>query len=76
MFENENYTETANIYFTRKFYFPEPLVTTRVLLDDFLSTRVFAIKIEFLGIDRKTKHAVQDPFNGGDVFKSKCLSSF
>ena len=71
MFESANYTETAEKTFSRTFPFHEPLVTTKVMLDEFQSERVLAIKIEFLGIERNTKHTILDPFNGGEVFKSK-----
>ena len=71
MFESDDYLETANDTFTRTYYFPEPLVTMKVRLDDFDSSTVLAMRIEFLGIDREIKHSVQDPFKGGTVTGSK-----
>ena len=71
MFESDGYLNTANETFTRRFYFPEPLVTMAVMMDNIESAHVMAIKIEFLGMDRETKHSVQQPFAGGTVTGSK-----
>ena len=56
-------------FIKRTFYFPQPLVTTKVRLDEMKGTDVVAIRIEFLGLDRTTKHKMQHPFKDGTVFK-------
>ena len=71
MFESDDYLDSAKETFTRRFYFPSPLVTMHVLLDKIKSAHVLAIKIEFLGMDRETKHSLQQPFTGGTVTGSK-----
>ena len=74
MFESDDYLETANDTFTRTFYFPEPLVTMRVRLDNIESKEILAMRIELLGMDRQTKHSVQEPFQGGTVTGSRMIN--
>ena len=71
MFESDDYIETANETFTRTFYFPEPLVTTKIRLDNIKSSHTMAIRIELLGINRETKQNIEAPFKGGTVIGSK-----
>ena len=72
MFEGDSYP-SSNVTISRTFYFPRPMVTTKVKLDNIKGAETIAIKIEFLGIDTETKHKVQAPFSGGTVFASKSL---
>ena len=73
MFESDGYINTANTSFRRVFYLPEPLVTMKVRLDEIDSSQVLVLRIDFLGMDRETKHELQHPFKGGKVLGSKFL---
>ena len=70
MFESEEYKGSNNTL-TRVFRLPRPLATTRVKLDKMEGSPGMAFRLEFLGIDTKTKHSIQHPFKGGSVFSSK-----
>ena len=70
MFESDDYIETANNSFGRVFYFHEPLVTTKVRIDNIASSQVLVLRIEFLGMDRERKQKIQHPFKGGSVVGS------
>ena len=69
MFESDDYAGSEE-NFTRTFYFPRPLVTTKIKLDNMEGAPVIVTKIELLGIDTVTKHRQQHPFSGGTVFSS------
>ena len=74
MYENEDYLndkKVDNTEMQRKFLFSKPVVLYKIKLDEILGDDTIAIKVEFLGLDRTTKYTVQDPFNGGKIFKRK-----
>ena len=70
MYEGSVYP-SSNETITRLFHFPQPLVTTRVRLDQMIGAPTIALKIELLGMDTATKHRQQQPFSGGTVFTSE-----
>ena len=77
MYENDNFLidkKAGNTDMQRKFLFSKPVVLHKMKLDEILGDETIAIKIEFLGIDRSTKISIQDPFNGGYIFKRKYSS--
>ena len=74
MYENEDYLndkKVDNTEMQRKFLFSKPVVLYKVKLDEIFGDDTIAIKVEFLGLDRTTKISIQDPFNGGQIFKRK-----
>ena len=77
MYENDDFLndkKAGNTDMQRKFLFSKPVVLHKIKLDEILGDETIAIKIEFLGIDRSTKISIQDPFNGGYIFKRKFSS--
>ena len=78
MYESQAYFDdkaTEGTTLQRTFYFSNPSPVYKIKLDNIEGSSsagdYLTFKVEFLGLDRDRRNQNGDPFNGGNVFKSK-----
>ena len=71
MYESDAYP-FASETITQTLSFPQPLVTTKIRIDNMVGASGFVFQVEVLGMNQETKaRQFGLPFEGGSVFKSK-----
>ena len=59
---------------SRKFYFTDPITTTKIRMDNLKGATVTVFKVEFFGLDRSKRNLHFDALNGIFLTSSKSSS--
>ena len=71
MYESDAYP-FASETITQTLFFPQPLVTTKIRIDNMVGASGFVFQVEILGMNQEAKAKQFNlPFEGGTVFTSK-----
>ena len=71
MYESDAYPFAAETI-TQTLSFPQPLVTTKIRIDNMVGASGFVFQVEILGMNQEAKAKQFGlPFEGGTVFTSK-----
>ena len=74
IYESQEFMDNKKLSATtiqRTFYFSNPIVLTKLKMDEIIGDGKIVMKVEFLGIDKNRKDSFQNPFSGGNLNISK-----
>ena len=71
MYSDAQYSGWTENMITRTFFFTAPYPTTKVRLDDMKQLENIVFRVEFLGLDTKSRNSMVDPMSGGYIDSSK-----